>query len=123
VLRDLPIPAPISRVRPMSGSTASGSQRAGARLLPELLRLNDAQAALGTGTHGWPDLITRTLTSGGDGYCLHSTLQARPDTRDLLRVLRRIGDRCCPAIRPAATSSTTTSPRPTWCPTAPRSPA
>ena len=72
-----------------------------ARLLPELLRLNDAQVGLGTGTGGWPDLITRTLTSGGDGYCLHSTLQARPDTRGLLRVLRRIGDTCGPAI-PAA---------------------
>jgi hypothetical protein len=56
-----------------------------ARLLPELLRLNDAQAGLGTGTRGWPDLITRTLSTGGDGYCLHATLQARPGTRDLLR--------------------------------------
>jgi len=26
-----------------------------ARLLPELLRLNDAQAGLGTGARGWPD--------------------------------------------------------------------
>jgi aminoglycoside phosphotransferase (APT) family kinase protein len=69
-----------------------------ARLLPELLSLNDAQADLGTGTRGWPDLITRTLTTGGDGYCLHSTLQARPDTRDLLRVLRRTGEACGPAI-------------------------
>jgi aminoglycoside phosphotransferase (APT) family kinase protein len=34
-------------------------------------------------------------------YCLHSTLQARPDTRGLLRVVRRIGDRYGPAI-PAA---------------------
>jgi hypothetical protein len=50
---------------------------------------------------GWPGLLTRTLTTGGDGYCLHATLQARPDTRDLLRVVRRIGDRCGPAI-PAA---------------------
>ena len=50
-----------------------------ARLLPDLLRLNDAQAGLGTGTRGWPGLLTRTLTAGGDGYCLHSTLQpARP---------------------------------------------
>jgi Ser/Thr protein kinase RdoA (MazF antagonist) len=72
-----------------------------ARLLPELLRLNDAQAGLGTGMRGWPDLITRTLSTGGEGYCLHSTLQARPDTRDLLRILRRTGDRCGPAI-PAA---------------------
>jgi Ser/Thr protein kinase RdoA (MazF antagonist) len=72
-----------------------------ARLLPELLRLNDAQAGLGTGLRGWPDLISRTLSTGGDGYCLHATLRARPDTRDLLQVLRRIGDRCGPAI-PAA---------------------
>jgi len=72
-----------------------------ARLLPELLRLNDAQAGLGTGPGGWPGLLTRTLTTGGDGYCLHSTLQARPDTCDLLRVVRRIGDRCGLAI-PAA---------------------
>jgi len=69
-----------------------------ARLLPELLRLNDAQAGLGTGPGGWPGLLTRTLTTGGDGYCLHSTLQARPPPRGLLRVLRRIGDRCGPAI-------------------------
>jgi Ser/Thr protein kinase RdoA (MazF antagonist) len=73
-----------------------------ARLLPELLRLNDAQAGLGTGPRDWPALLTRTLTTGGDGYCLHSTLQARPDTRGLLRVLRRIGDRCGPAIPAAA---------------------
>jgi Ser/Thr protein kinase RdoA (MazF antagonist) len=72
-----------------------------ARLLPELLRLNDAQAGLGTGAREWPGLLTQTLTTGGDGYCLHSTLQARPDTRGLLQVLRRIGDRCGPAI-PAA---------------------
>ena len=69
-----------------------------ARLLPELLRLNGAQAGLGTGTRGWPELIARTLSTGGDGYCLHATLQARPGTRDLLRVLRRIGEACGPAI-------------------------
>jgi Ser/Thr protein kinase RdoA (MazF antagonist) len=69
-----------------------------ARLLPELLRLNDAQAGLGTGPREWPRLLTRTLTTGGDGYCLHSTLQARLDTRDLLRVVRKIGDNCGPAI-------------------------
>ena len=69
-----------------------------ARLLPDLLSLNDAQAGLGTGTRGWPGLLTRTLTTGGDGYFLHSTLQASPAARDLLPVLRRIGYRCCPAI-------------------------
>jgi Ser/Thr protein kinase RdoA (MazF antagonist) len=69
-----------------------------ARLLPELLTLNQAQAGLGAGERRWPDLLARTLTTGGDGYCLHSTLQARPGTRELLRTLRRIGDRCCPAV-------------------------
>lgn len=69
-----------------------------ARLLPELIRLNDAQAGLGIGPGSWPGLLTGTLTTGGDGYCVHSTLQARPDTGALLSVVRRIGDRCGPAI-------------------------
>jgi Ser/Thr protein kinase RdoA (MazF antagonist) len=69
-----------------------------ARLLPGLLRLNDAQAGLGTGPRRWRALITRTLTTGGDGYCLHATLRASPQARDLLPVLRRIGKRCGPAI-------------------------
>jgi Ser/Thr protein kinase RdoA (MazF antagonist) len=69
------------------------------RLLPELLRLNDTQAGLGgTGPGSWRDLLVRTLTAGGDGYCVHSTLAARPDTSELLRVVCRIGDRCGPAI-------------------------
>lgn len=70
-----------------------------ARLLPELLRLNDAQAGLGTGDWDeWPDLLARTLAHGGDGYCLHDTLRAHPGTRELLRTLRRVGDQCCPAV-------------------------
>jgi aminoglycoside phosphotransferase (APT) family kinase protein len=36
--------------------------------------------------------------TGGDGYCLHSTLAARPDTRELLSALRRIGGNCGPAV-------------------------
>ncbi len=73
-----------------------------ARLLPELIGLNDAQAGLGTGTDGWPGLVTRTLITGGDGYCVHSTLAARADTRELLAAVRRIGERCGPDI-PAGT--------------------
>jgi len=69
-----------------------------AALLPELIRLNDAQAGLGTGTGDWPALLTRTLTEGEDGYCVHATLAARPDTRDMLRVVREIGASCGPAI-------------------------
>jgi len=68
------------------------------RLLPGLLRLNDAQAGLGTGPRRWRSLITQTLTTGGDGYCLHSSLHASPQARDLLPVLRRIGECCGPAI-------------------------
>ena len=69
-----------------------------ARLLPDLLRLNDAQAGLGTGPSQWRSLIIRTLTIGGDGYCVHSTLAGSPEARDLLPELRHIGDRCGPAI-------------------------
>jgi aminoglycoside phosphotransferase (APT) family kinase protein len=69
-----------------------------APLLPEVFRLNNAQAGLGDRGPGWRDLIARTLTVGGDGYCVHATLQARPDTREMLRTLRWIGDRCCAAI-------------------------
>jgi Phosphotransferase enzyme family len=81
-----------------------------ARLLPELIRLNDAQAGLGIdaglgngagGRSAWPGLIRATLTGGGDGYCVHATLAARPETRDLLEVLRRIRETCWTAI-PAA---------------------
>jgi len=68
-------------------------------LLPELLRLNDAQAGLCTGEgSSWPALLTSTLTYGADGYCLHSTLRARPDTADLLQVVRETGASCGPAI-------------------------
>jgi aminoglycoside phosphotransferase (APT) family kinase protein len=66
--------------------------------LPEVLRLNDAQAGLGDGAHRLSDLLARTLTVGGDGYCVHATLLARPDTRSLLATLRRIADRYLDAI-------------------------
>jgi hypothetical protein len=73
-----------------------------ARLLPGLLRLNDAQAGLGDAAApvrlAWPELIATTLTEGGDGYCVHATLAADPRTRGLLDLLRRTGDRCGPAI-------------------------
>jgi Ser/Thr protein kinase RdoA (MazF antagonist) len=38
------------------------------------------------------------MPDGGDGYCLHSTLATRPGLRDLLEIVRRIGDSCGPAI-------------------------
>lgn len=95
--------------------------------LPELIRLNDAQAGLGTGPgdagtndfspgdaaagdpcpgsparSSWPDLIRQTLTEGGDGYCRPETLAGRADARDLLAVLRRVADSCCGAVPAAA---------------------
>jgi Ser/Thr protein kinase RdoA (MazF antagonist) len=82
----------------LTGAVLEPDRAVLARLLPGLLRLNDAQAGLGAGQDRWPSLLAQTLMTGGDGYCLHSTLQARPDTRDLLRLLRGIGDRCCPAV-------------------------
>ena len=88
-----------------------------ARLLPDLLSLNDAQAGLGTGTRGWPGLLTRTLTAGGDGYCLHSTLQpARPPVTCCRYCAGSVTAAVWPS-RPARTSFTTTSPPPTCCPT------
>jgi aminoglycoside phosphotransferase (APT) family kinase protein len=67
-------------------------------LLPEVLRLNDAQAGLGDGARLLSELLAVTLTTGGDGYCVHATLEARPDTRELLAVVRRTADRCLPAV-------------------------
>jgi hypothetical protein len=80
----------------------TGGPPVAASLLPRLLELNYAQESMGAGPGGWPDLIAATLASGGDGYCLHATLHASPAARDMLPVLRRIGERCCPAI-PAGT--------------------
>jgi Ser/Thr protein kinase RdoA (MazF antagonist) len=68
------------------------------RLLPELLRLNDAQAGAGDGGHRLSEVLAMTLTVGGDGYCVHATLDKRPDTRDLLATLRRTAGRCLDAI-------------------------
>ncbi len=67
-------------------------------LLTEVLRLNDAQAGLGDGTRRLTGLIAATLTEGGDEYCVHATLQARPDTRDLLAVVRNTAGRCLAAV-------------------------
>ena len=88
--------------RVLSGAGGTPGYAAVSRLLPELFRLNDAQAGLGAGGSAFRDLITRTLVTGGDGYCLHSTLAVRPDTRELLAALRRIGEICGPAVPPGA---------------------
>jgi hypothetical protein len=70
------------------------------RYLPELFRLNDAQAGLGAGPDRsqWRSLIAGTLEVGGDGYCVHATLESRPDTRAMLDVIRRVAERCAASI-------------------------
>jgi hypothetical protein len=82
----------------LESSRLAAGHPALAQLMPELIRLNDAQAGLGDAHGGWPELLTGTLTHGGDDYCLHSTLAARPGLRDLLEIVRRIGDSCGQAI-------------------------
>jgi hypothetical protein len=83
----------------LDGGAAAPDAALIARLLPELLRLNDAQAGLGTGPPlAWRELVAATLATGGDGYCLHATLAGRPDTAELLEVIRRIGADCAAAI-------------------------
>lgn len=67
-------------------------------LLPEVLRLNDAQAGLGDGASRLTGMLATTLTVGGDGYCLHAPLEARPDTRALLAVVRRAAARHLAAV-------------------------
>jgi hypothetical protein len=62
------------------------------RLLPDLLRLNSAQAGLETGGQLLGDLLRTTLAVGGDGYCVHATLERHPRTRGLLAILRRTGE-------------------------------
>jgi hypothetical protein len=79
---------------PLDGAAGEPDLPVVARLLPELIRLNDAQAGLGPdgARHQWPELIRRTLTTGGDGYCVHETLAANRATRHLLDAVRRAGD-------------------------------
>jgi hypothetical protein len=86
--------------RDLSLASGDPDHAAVSRLLPVLFRLNDAQAGLGDGGADWRHLITTTLLAGGDGYCLHSTMAARPDTRELLAAVRGIGASCGSAIPP-----------------------
>lgn len=78
---------------PLDPGTGMPCLSAFVALLPDLIRLNDAQAGLRTGTQRLGDLIRITLAVGGDGYCVHATLERDPRTRDLLTLLRNTGDR------------------------------
>jgi Ser/Thr protein kinase RdoA (MazF antagonist) len=64
-----------------------------ARLLPGLLILNDAQSAAADGGQRLGEVIGTTLAVGGNGYCLHETLDREPQSKELLALLRDIGDR------------------------------
>jgi hypothetical protein len=88
----------LSAVRADLGDGPAGLADGQAGLADGQAGLADAQAEPGDSRGDWPELLTRTLTHGGDGYCLRSTLAARPDLRDLLEIVRRIGDSCGPAI-------------------------
>jgi hypothetical protein len=62
------------------------AERLGAGELREALR---EQAGLGGGTSRLTGLLAATLTVGGDGFCVHATLETRPETRALLAVVRQ----------------------------------
>lgn len=79
---------------PLDPASSHADLRTVARFLPQLIALNDAQHGLGAGdAREWPELIARTLTSGGDGYCVHATLSACPGARDVLAAIRCTGER------------------------------
>lgn len=63
-------------------------------VLPALLDAVELQADAGDlAAPPWPAWLLDTLASGGDGYCLHETMQRRADTRALLERVVAIGRR------------------------------
>jgi aminoglycoside phosphotransferase (APT) family kinase protein len=63
-----------------------------ASTLPAILAAVELQADAGDLPQPpWPGWLLDTLTSGGDGYCLHSTMRGRPDTSMILDRVIRIG--------------------------------
>ena len=56
-----------------------------AAVLPQLLAAVDIQRGAGDlADPPWPAWLLRTIDEGGDGYCIHATMRARPDTDGLL---------------------------------------
>jgi Ser/Thr protein kinase RdoA (MazF antagonist) len=54
-------------------------------VLPALLDAVELQADAGDlADPPWPGWVLDTVTDGGDGYCLHSTMRERPDTSSIL---------------------------------------
>lgn len=62
-----------------------------AEVLPDLLDVIDLQRDAGDlDQPPWPAWLLETINVGGDGYCLHDTMRARPDTAAILDRLRRL---------------------------------
>jgi hypothetical protein len=62
------------------------------QVLAQVVPLNALQAGHAIpGPHTWPDRIIHTLRVGGNGYCLHASLQTwSAETRAMLTTLQRI---------------------------------
>jgi hypothetical protein len=60
-------------------------------VVPQVLEAMELQAGAGDlEDPPWPGWLLDTIEQGGDGYCLHSTMERHPDTAALLRRLRGI---------------------------------
>jgi hypothetical protein len=63
-----------------------------ASTLPAILDAVELQADAGDLSRPpWPARLLDTITSGGEGYCLHSTMRGRPDTSMILDLVIHIG--------------------------------
>jgi len=63
-----------------------------ASTVPAILAAVELQAGAGDLSQPpWPGPLLDTIRSGGDGYCLHSTMRERPDTSTILDRVIRIG--------------------------------
>jgi hypothetical protein len=64
-----------------------------ASTLPAILEAVELQAGAGDLPQPpWPGWLLDTITSGGDGYCLHSTMRGRPDTSMILDRVIHLGN-------------------------------
>jgi aminoglycoside phosphotransferase (APT) family kinase protein len=60
-------------------------------VVPELLAAIELQRDAGDlADPPWPGWLLDTIEHGGDGYCLHATMERRTDTSALLRDLQRL---------------------------------
>lgn len=85
---------PGSPVQPEGGAEAPSDEVLD-RLVPELLGLVDRHAGRGDlADPPWPAWLLRTLDVGGDGYCLHSTMEQTPATARMLARIRHIAGVC-----------------------------